>query len=952
MYLRIILLLTLIIPLYLNGQMEAVVKGTDRISSVETYDDQYSEIANMKLENIGPTIFSGRVTDVAVNPMDPTHFYVAYASGGLWETKNNGTTFQPIFDHELVMTIGDIAVNWTTGEIWAGTGEVNSSRSSYAGVGMYKSNDNGESWRYMGLPESHHIGRIVLHPSDPNTAWVAVLGHLYTDNPERGVYKTSDGGGTWSQTLAINDQTGVVDLIIDPGNENVLYAAAWQRDRKAWNFTESGEGSGIYKSTDGGESWNKISGGSSGFPDGEGTGRIGLAIASTDSGTRLFALLDNYNRRPPEEKTDDALTKEDFREMSRDDFLELDEKKIEKYLRSNRFPGKYKAKGVIEMVRNGKIKPNDLTIYLENANALLFDTPVIGAELYSSEDGGMTWTRTHDDYLDGLYYSYGYYFGVVSVNPVNADEVYIAGVPILRSDDGGKTFKNINGQNVHVDHHIIWVNPDNPRHIVNGNDGGINISYDKGEHWIKCNSPSVGQFYYINTDNAKSYNVYGGTQDNGVWMGSHNYRDGVRWHSMGQYPYRSILGGDGMQVQIDLRDNVTVYTGLQFGNYFRLNTKSGQRKRITPQHELGERPFRWNWQTPIHLSIHNPDILYMGGHKLFRSMDKGDNFEPISDDLTKGGKEGDVPYGTLATIHESPLRFGLIYTGSDDGLIYVSRDGGFSWSNISEELPQDLWVSRVQASLHEEGTVYASLNGYRNDDFTALVYKSNDYGAKWNRIGSYLPAEPVNVIKEDPHHPEILYVGTDRGVYISIDGGTSFMRTFEHIPNVPIHDIVIQEKEKDILIGTHGRSIYRGKLEGIYAMLSDEKLLVIDLPPVWYNANLGSRRASYLDYAENEQDIVIYSSQEGSATLKILAGDKGLEIASQSVELRKGLNYATYDLSLSADTVEDYKAQLKDEDADIKKADDGKLYLHPGKYHIQIDMGDNSASTELEIKKR
>ena len=596
--------------------------------------------------------------------------------------------------------------------------------------------------------------------------------------------------------------------------------------------------------------------------------------------------------------------------------------------------------------------PKDLTTYLENANALLFDTPVIAAELYSSTDGGTTWTKTHDDYLDGLYNSYGYYFGVISVNPVNSEEVYIAGVPILRSEDGGQTFKNINGQNVHVDHHIIWINPENPKHIVNGNDGGINISYDKGDNWIKCNSPSVGQFYYINADNARTYNVYGGTQDNGVWMGSHNYREGVRWHSMGRYPYRSILGGDGMQVQIDPRDNATVYTGLQFGNYYRLNTKSNQRKRITPQHELGERPFRWNWQTPIHLSIHNPDILYMGGHQLFRSMDKGDNFEPISEDLTKGGQEGDVPYGTLATIHESPLRFGLIYTGSDDGLIHVSQDGGFSWNRISDALPQDLWVSRVQASHHDEGTAYASLNGYRNDDFTALVYRSTDYGESWEQIGNDLPAEPVNVIKEDPHHPEIIYVGTDRGVYISIDTGGSFMRTFEHIPNVPVHDIVIQAEAKDLLIGTHGRSIYKGELEGVYAMLQEEDLIVMDLASVRHNPNLGSRRASYLDYAENKQDIVIYSSQEGTALLEVMNNDEEQVLHSESIELRKGLTYTEYDLSFIEDQAEKYKEGLEDEEAKVEKADNGKFYLQPGKYMIKVTKGDHSSSTKLEIKKR
>ena len=357
---------------------------------------------------------------------------------------------------------------------------------------------------------------------------------MYSPNEERGIYQSTDGGESWSQQLFVDDNSGAVDMIRDPDSPDILYAATWHRERRAWNFVESGEGSGIYKSTDGGATWSKMS---NGFPNGEGVGRIGLSMARTDQGTRIYALLDNYDRRPPEEKKDKGLTKDDFKEMSDDAFKSLADDELKDYLKSNRFPKKYSVEKVRELFNEGKVKPADLASYLENANSLLFDTPVVGAELYASDDEGQTWYKTHEDFLDAVYNSYGYYFGVVRVNPSNINEVFVCGVPIIRSEDGGKTFKFIGADNVHSDHQALWVNGARDNHIINGNDGGINISYDDGENWIKCNSPSVGQFYHITVDMDKPYNVYGGLQDNGVWKGPHTYQEGTRWHSSGQYPY-------------------------------------------------------------------------------------------------------------------------------------------------------------------------------------------------------------------------------------------------------------------------------------------------------------------------------------------------------------------------------------------------------------------------------
>ena len=682
-----------------------------------------SLVKNVAFENIGPTIMSGRVVDLAVNPDDSTEFYVGYASGGVWHTVNNGTTFTPILDSSDTQNVGDIAVDWKTRTIWVGTGENNSSRSSYAGIGILKSTDNGKTWQNMGLRDSHHIGRILINPNNSDEVVIGVTGHLYSPNQERGIYKTIDGGKTWSQKLFVDDMSGIIDLQTNPKNFNLMFASSWTKDRKAWNFEGNGNNSAIYKSTDAGNTWAKVSTQKSGFPTGNGVGRIGLAVY--DEAT-IYAIHDSQFRRPSEGKNEDSnkLTKEDFKTMSTDTFLNLDDKKLNAYLKMNGFQEKYRAENVKQMVRSGNVQPIDLAKYIEDANSMLFDTPVIGAEVYKSTDGGSTWKKTHDDYLDDIYYSYGYYFGHIYVAPNNVDNIYIYGVPIVKSKDGGRTFTSISAENVHADHHALWINPKNPNHLINGNDGGVNITYDDGVNWIKNNSPSVGQFYAINVDNEKPYNVYGGLQDNGVWVGAHNARENKSWHQRGQYPWEGIMGGDGMQIEIDKRNHNIVYTGYQFGNYYRLNLETEEDAYIQPKHMLGENPYRFNWQTPILLSPHNQDILYLGGNKLMRSMNQGNDWTAISEDLTNGGKKGNVAYGTLTSISESPFQFGLIYTGSDDGLIHITKNSGGNWANISNNLPKDLWVSRVIASQHKKERVYVTLNGYRWDDFKVYVYQS------------------------------------------------------------------------------------------------------------------------------------------------------------------------------------------------------------------------------------
>jgi Sortilin, neurotensin receptor 3, len=766
------------------------------------------------------------VVDIEVNPADPTEFYVAYATAGLWHTVNNGLSFEPLFDKEDVISIGDIAVNWpsagNTGKsriIWVGTGEVNSSRSSYSGNGVYKSVDNGKSWQWLGLPESHHIGEIILHPTNDNIAWVAAMGHLYSANKERGVYKTTDGGKTWKQTLAIDENTGVAEMDINLQNPNELYACAWYRTRKAWDFVPTGSTSGIYKSTDAGDSWKLITQAGSGFPTGATAGRCGVAVSQKNPQV-IYAVIDNNALKP------DTATKKidtsrygvsDFKNISKQQFTELNNNKLDTFLVKNNFPKKYTAVSLKELIEKDKLKSTDVYSWLV-ADDGFQNAGIYGCEIYRSDDAGL------------------HYFGKIFVSPTDENKVITFGTSIIVSNDGGKTFTAVDKDNTHGDWHSCWINPSRDSHWIAGNDGGCNITYDDGKKWFKVTSVPAGQFYNIAVDNAKPYNVYGGLQDNGTWMGASSSNGDANGFSFAEekkerepdeYKWKPIGEGDGMQVQIDTRDNKTAYRGFQFGYYFRGNTDGGESFFIHPMQDLGEAKLRYNWQTPIWLSRHNQDIFYYGSNKFHRSLNKAEDIVTLSEDLTNGKKEGKVPYGTLTTISESPLKFGLIYIGTDDGNIQVSKDGGYTWKlvnvglsavtlNLSKSELSKLWVSGVTASQHKEGRVYATLNGYRYDNFMPCLFVSDNYGTTWKQLGTDLPAEPLNVVKEDAVKENLLYVGSDNGLYASFDMGKTFMGMNNHLPRVPVHDLAIQARENELVVGTHGRSIYITKLDSVH----------------------------------------------------------------------------------------------------------------------------------------
>ncbi|MEJ6792060.1 MAG: glycosyl hydrolase, partial [Lacinutrix sp.] len=498
----------------------------------------------------------------------------------------------------------------------------------------------------------------------------------------------------------------------------------------------------------------------------------------------------------------------------------------------------------------------------------------------------------------------------------------------------------------HADHHALWINPKNPNHLINGNDGGVNITYDDGENWIKNNSPAVGQFYAINVDNQKPYRVYGGLQDNGVWVGAHNALENKSWHQSGQYPWESIMGGDGMQIEIDNRNPDIVYTGYQFGNYYRINRATGRQKYIQPKHELGDTPYRFNWQTPIHLSMHNQDILYLGGNKLMRSMDQGESWKAISQDLTQGGKKGNVAYGTLTSISESPFEFGLIYTGSDDGLVNVTKNAGGSWKNITAGLPKDLWVTRVIASKHKKERVYATLNGYRFDDFNSYVFVSENYGKSWAKINSNIPNSPVNVIREDYVNKNILYLGTDNGAYVSFNNGEIWEAFSKGIPAVAVHDIVLHEENKDLLLGTHGRSIYKTNVEPLQKMntgLINEAITLFDVKKIRGNSRWGNSWSKWMKPYEPSTKIKFFANTAGKKTIEIRS-DKNTVLQTIDVQADNGFNYVDYNLTI---TEKGRKKLLKENTLiDINKAKNGNYYLPKGGYLIYI----NGVTTGFEIE--
>lgn len=813
---------------------------------------------------IGPYYLGGRIDDIEGYENNPYKFYVAAASGGLWVTENNGTTWKSIFDNESSITIGDIAISQNDESlIWVGTGEHNSSRSSYAGTGVFKSTDGGKSWQNMGLRDSHHISRIIIDPKDNNTVYVGAIGHLYTENEERGLFKTMDGGKTWNKVLFISAKTGIIDIAMHPKNNQILYAAAWERDRKAWNFIESGAESAIYKSTDGGKSWKRTV---SNFPQGVYVGRIGLGVTTSNPDV-VYAFLDNQAPKPES--------------------------------------------------KDGK-RGTD-------ANANLFTQTIIGPELYKSNDCGETWTKTHKDYVEGLVYTYGYYFGQVRVAPDNENIIYLLGVPLMKSVDGGNTIKDISPDGslydmntVHPDLHAMWINPKNPKHIILGTDGGLNISYDEGISWQKIDNLPLAQCYTIQYDNMEPYNVYSGLQDNGVNSGPSDYRlrslDG-NW--------RLLMGGDGAFVQPDPENPNLVYGESQFGNIMRRDLKNPMESRfIKPRPEDKNLSYRFNWLSPFFVSPHNPRTLYMGANVVLRTTDRGDHWSEISGDLTnKKNTDGDVPYATITAVDESPIVPELLYAGTDDGNVWVKKDALSAWEKINNGLPVK-WVTRLVTSKYKKERIYVTMTGYRDDDFKTYVYCSEDYGKTWKSLKGNLPDESVNVIREDTENENILYLGTDISIYTTLDRGTTWYSLRNNLPVNAVYDLRVHPMKKELIIGTHGRGVFITPIAKIQELTGD----VLAKP--FHIYNIGEITLARGPYSQQEPMVVEYYCKMARKLNGVIKKQDGTTVTSFELEGVRGLNRWTWDLIVDKTT---------------------KKTIEIGKYILSLTCGKDTLEAEFDV---
>jgi len=912
----------------------------------------------MHWRSIGPTAQGGRVVAIAGVPGQPDTFYVAYATGGVWKTTDNGQHFAPLSDRLPTLATGAIAVDPEHPDtLWVGTGEANSSRSSYGGMGLFRSDDGGKTFTAMGLAGSDRIARIVVDPRDSNTIYVAVLGKLYSTGGERGVYRSHDGGKTWQQVLAGSTPwTGAIDLAMDPRNPDVLYAALWDRERTPWNFRGDGPGSGIWKSSDGGDHWTRLT---DGFPVGATVGRIGLAIAPSQPDV-VYASVDNWAKLPASERDlgGSPLSPDRLQTMTKAEFLRQSPQAIEAFIRNNDLDTALTAKTLIADVKSGKVTLEQLRDKLRDANADLFATDIRGLEVYRSDDAGVHWVRANEKPLRDVYYTYGYYFGQIRVAPDDANRVYAEGLPLITSSDGGKTWHGLNAPNVHVDYHELVIDPANPQRMIAGNDGGVAITYDGGKHWTNLNHQAVGQFYSVTYDFAKPFNVYGGLQDNGAMMGSSatNLAVGDDWKSIG--------GGDGMYVQVDPHDAKRVYTGYQFGWYQRSGPHGVHE--VRPRPPLTAPPLRYNWTTPIELSPHNAYVVYFGSNRLYRSMDRGDTWQVISPDVTTSTKRGNVPYATITTLAESPAKFGLIWVGTDDGNVWVTPDGGVTWNHVDAGLPQR-WVSRVEPSHVDPERAYVALNGYRDDDITPYLYRTDDLGKHWTDIARGLPAEAIHVVREDPINPDVIYVGTDRGVYVSLDRGDHWQSLQANLPDVPVHDLAIQPRDRDLIAGTHGRSVWildALPIEELTPALMREPLHLYPVADMQAQRDWWSRPARWFDETLGLPQLSgsYWSAAPGTVTFRVL------DVADQPVQTWtataiRGVNRWRWDLLL------DPKLALAAENARLARKHldpatvnwserpvaqaielDQRLYVTPGKYTLEITRGGTTSRSAFVIK--
>lgn len=894
----------------------------------------------------GPEIQSGRVIDFEVPIDNPGRWYVAYATGGLWRSDDRGNTWTPLFDGQSAYAIGDVAVSEDGATIWVGTGENNSQRTSYSGTGVFRSDDSGATWRHVGLEGTHRIGRIVLDPKDPKVAYVGALGALYTRNPERGVYKTTDGGKTWEHVLKLDDKTGVIDLVMEPGNPNVLYASTWERERRTWNFREGGAGTGIYKSVNAGKTWTRLG---NGLPQWSEIGRIGLAVAPSKPNV-VYAFIDNQSADAEtwsidERQPSGVLTPRRFKLLDAQQFGLLEKSVVERFVGSY-LPEGTKAEDLQKAVKEGTMTLDDVAQKMEERNKAVFHQVLKEAEVYRSDDGGRSWRKTHE----GRIGSHGeYYCGRVIVNPNDADELVTTGWELLRSKDGGKTWTSGTGR-MHVDFHAYYFDSKDPAFQVAGNDGGLYLSYDAGANWRHVIAP-VGQTTTLALDDKTPYNIIVGLQDNGTLIGPSTYRAGQSDPSL----WKMIGGGDGSAIAVDPRDGGDfLYLSFQFGAFYTVDQKTRARGFLSVPDKPGE-TLRWNWIAPVQVSPHHPDIVMLGSQRVHRSLDRGKTWHDMGPDLTKNLPNGDVPYSTLKDLSESPLQFGLIYAGADDGSVKVTRDHGGSWTDISTP-EKDKWVSRVVASKWGLGTVYVSQSGYRDDEWTPYLWKSTDFGKTWASIVGDLPAETINVVREDPRRKDLLYVGTDLGVFVSYNGGANWVPLAGGLPRTPVHDLAVHPKVEEMVIATHARSAWVLSLKQVYQLneeLKAKPLHVWPVEPMRRAPRWGLDRDGEWDTSAPRAPRVtgqLWVAQPGPGTIRLL-DKEGKVVKEAAATWARGFNTFEFDLQLTpGQAISRLRERPKPEDALKDPYGPARpTYVAAGDYKLEFVAGSHTVTVDWKL---
>ena len=848
----------------------------------------------LMFRTIGPTIMGGRVADLAVVESDPRIFYVGVATGGVWKTENAGITFTHVFKDEETASVGDVTVAPSNPNVvWVGTGEPQNRQSSPWGNGVYRSTDAGRTWTHLGLENTHHISRIQVHPRDPDVAYVAAVGHLWGPNPERGVYRTTDGGASWDRVLFVDDNTGVIDLAMDPADPQTLFAAMYQRQRRAWGFNGGGSGSGIYRTTDGGNEWTEMT---SGLPEGD-KGRIGLDIYRGD-GNVVFALVEADARVP-----------------------------------GQGFGGGGGGGG-------GRDQKNGV---------------------YRSTDRGESWEQVSTTNNRPMYYSQ------IRVDPSDPERIYLGGSSLYRSSDGGRNFTPDAAADVHSDHHALWIDPANSHHLILGGDGGVSVSWDRSDNWYQLRNLPIGQFYEIGVDMRDPYHVCGGLQDNGSWCAPSETwsNQGIRtrdWYNVGS--------GDGFFTVMHPSNPELMFAESQGGNLTRVNLATGERARIRPlprPDDDEERDLRWNWDSPVLLSAHDDQVVYAGSNILFKSSDLGQSWDEISPDLTYGidrdtlmlmgvaggdpqmsRNDGQSSYGNLTAIAESPHDPAVLYTGSDDGRLQVTRDGGATWTDVTGNvggLPPHTYVTRIVASRGAEGEVFAVFDGHRSDDFAAYVYASSDHGENWERITDGLPATSMNALAQHPTARNLLFAGSEVGVHVSIDRGANWHALGNGLPTVPVDDLVVHPRDNDLVIGTHGLGIWiMDDITPLEGLGSEVMAASAHLYPV-------RRATSYNQYRPQGWTPGIYEAPNPPAGARIryhlesamdsvaimIADGAGTVVRELKGGGAAGLNEVIWDLRLTEDG------------ADGETMDPGPRVL-PGSYRVALATAADTLETSAEVR--